>query len=402
MPADKNNMRRNIRIVFKDTYLRPCLRILGLQFIEKMNDKKLIIGITAGDCNGIGYEIILKTFADPRLAEMFTPIVYGSRKYFTQYRKDLNLDNVNFQLLDNMNNIQPKKLNLVHCVTDVEDLQPGVVTKAAGTGSLQALERATKDLLEGKIHALITAPINKDNIQSDEFKFPGHTEYLEKACGAPDSLMFLVSPDLKIGVVTGHVPVAQVASKISSEKILSKLKLMHGSLKKDFQIRKPKIAVLGLNPHAGDNGLLGKEEIEIISPAIAKAKTEGIFAHGPYSADGFFGNGMYKNFDGVLGMYHDQGLIPFKTLSFGSGVNFTAGLPIIRTSPDHGTAYEIAGQNKADESSFRNAIYEAMDILENRKTYKEISANPLVITDKDKMGRGAYTEEERHLRGMEN
>ncbi|MCX6182923.1 MAG: 4-hydroxythreonine-4-phosphate dehydrogenase PdxA [Bacteroidetes bacterium] len=367
-----------------------------------MNDKKLIIGITAGDCNGIGYEVILKTFADPRLAEMFTPVIYGSRKYFTHYRKELNLDSVNFQLVDNIATAQPKKLNLVNCVTDTEEIQPGVVTKEAGTGSLQALERATKDLLENKIHALITAPINKDNIQSDEFRFPGHTEYLEQASGAKDSLMFLVSPELKIGVVTGHVPVAEVAGKISVEKILSKLTLMNNSLKNDFLIRKPKIAVLGLNPHAGDNGLLGKEEIEIISPAIAKAKAEGIFAHGPYSADGFFGNGMYKNFDGVLGMYHDQGLIPFKTLSFGSGVNFTAGLSIVRTSPDHGTAYEIAGQNKADESSFRNAIYSAMDILANRKLQHEISGNPLVITDKDKMGRGSYSEEERHLRGMEN
>ncbi len=332
-----------------------------------MNDKKLIIGITAGDCNGIGYEVILKTFADPRLAEMFTPVIYGSKKYLYYYRKELALESVNFQLLENINAVQPKKINLVNCVDDAEEIQPGVVAKAAGIGSLQALERATKDLLENKIHALITAPINKDNIQSEEFKFPGHTEYLEKACGAADSLMFLVSPDLKIGVVTGHVPVAQVAGKISIDKILSKLTLMNKSLKNDFLIRKPKIAVLGLNPHAGDNGLLGKEEIEIISPAIAKAKAEGIFAHGPYSADGFFGNGMYKNFDGVLGMYHDQGLIPFKTLSFGSGVNFTAGLPIVRTSPDHGTAYEIAGQNKADESSFRNAIYSAMDILANRK-----------------------------------
>ncbi len=395
-------MTRNIRIIFKDTYLRPSLRILGLQFIDKMNDKKLIIGITAGDCNGIGYEVILKTFADPRLAEMFTPVIYGSRKYLTYYRKELNLESVNFQLLENINSVQPKKLNLVNCVTDNEEVQPGVVTKEAGTGSLQALERATKDLLENKIDALVTAPINKDNIQAEDFRFPGHTEYLEKACGAADSLMFLVSPDLKIGVVTGHVPVAQVAEKINIEKIVSKLTLMNKSLKNDFLIRKPKIAVLGLNPHAGDNGLLGKEEIEIISPAIAKAKAEGIFAHGPYSADGFFGNGMYKNFDGVLGMYHDQGLIPFKTLSFGSGVNFTAGLPIVRTSPDHGTAYEIAGQNKADESSFRNALYSAMDILANRKLQKEISGNPLVITDKDKMGRGSYSEEERHLRGMEN
>jgi 4-hydroxythreonine-4-phosphate dehydrogenase len=367
-----------------------------------MNDKKLIIGITAGDCNGIGYEVILKTFADPRLAEMFTPVIYGSRKYLTYYRKELNLESVNFQLLENINNVQPKKLNLINCVSDNEDIQPGVVTKEAGTGSLQALECATKDLLENKIDALVTAPINKDNIQAEDFRFPGHTEYLEKACGAADSLMFLVSPDLKIGVVTGHVPVSEVANKISAEKILSKLTLMNKSLKNDFLIRKPKIAVLGLNPHAGDNGLLGKEEIEIISPAIAKAKAEGIFAHGPYSADGFFGNGIYKNFDGVLGMYHDQGLIPFKTLSFGSGVNFTAGLPIVRTSPDHGTAYEIAGQNKADESSFRNALYSAMDILANRKLQKEISGNPLVITDKDKMGRGSYSEEERHLRGMEN
>ena len=398
----KNNIRRNIRIVFKDTYLRPSLRILSVQFIEKMDDKKLIIGITAGDCNGVGYEIILKTFSDSRLADMFTPIVYGSRKYFSHYRNELKLESVTFQLLDNMNAIQPKKLNLINCVDDREEIQPGISTKSAGLGSLQALERATKDLLENKIHALVTAPINKENIQSEAFKFPGHTEYLEKACGAADSLMFLVSPGLRVGVVTGHVPMAEVANKINIEKILSKLQLMNDSLKNDFLIRKPKIAVLGLNPHAGDNGLLGKEEIEIIAPAIAKAKTEGIFAHGPYSADGFFGNGVYKEFDAVLGMYHDQGLIPFKTLSFGSGVNFTAGLPIVRTSPDHGTAYEIAGQNKADESSFRNAIYEALDVINNRKLQKEVSGNPLVISDKDKMEKRSYSEEDRHLRGMEN
>ena len=367
-----------------------------------MNDKKLIIGISAGDCNGIGYEVLLKTLADPRITEMFTPVIYGSRKYLSYYRTALAIEGMNFQLLENTNNVQAQKINLVNCVTDSEEIQPGVVTKEAGNGSLQALERATADLLENKIDALVTAPINKDNIQSEEFKFPGHTEFLEKACGASDSLMFLVSPEMKIGVVTGHVPVAQVASQISIEKILSKLNLMNESLKKDFQIRKPKIAVLGLNPHAGDNGLLGQEEIEIISPAIAQAKAKGIFAQGPYSADGFFGNGMFKEFDAVLAMYHDQGLIPFKTLSFGSGVNFTAGLPIVRTSPDHGTAYEIAGQNKADESSFRNAIYEAIDIIANRKTHKAISGNPLVITDKDKMEKRSYSEEDRHLRGMEN
>ncbi len=368
-----------------------------------MSDKKLIIGITHGDFNGIGYEVILKTFSDNRLLEMFTPVIYGSRKHFTFYRDLLKIEGINFQLLDNINNVVHKKINLVNCIDDTADTQPGEITKAAGAAALSALERAGKDLLEKKIHALITAPINKDNIQSETFKFPGHTEYLENLAGAKDSLMFMVSEGLKIGVVTGHVPMAEVAKNINAEKILSKLKLVNNSLKEDYQIRKPKIAVLGLNPHAGDNGLLGKEEIEIIEPALKKAKEAGIFAMGPYSADGFFGNGVYKNFDAVLAMYHDQGLIPFKTLSFGSGVNFTAGLPFVRTSPDHGTAYEIAGQGKADESSFRSAIYEALDIIENRKLNKEITANPLQIVDKETFGRGArYSEEERSLRGMEN
>jgi 4-hydroxythreonine-4-phosphate dehydrogenase len=368
-----------------------------------MSDKKLIIGITQGDYNGVGYEIILKTFSDARLLEMFTPVVYGSRKFFTYYRDLLKMEGVMFQLIDDIQKAQPKKLNLISCVDETEDPQPGLSTAGGGKGALQALECATKDLVENKIDALVTAPINKDNIQSEEFKFPGHTEYLEHAAGAKDSLMFMVTEGLKIGVVTGHVPVAEVAQKISAEKILSKLQLMHKSLEQDYQIRKPRIAVLGLNPHAGDNGLLGKEEIEIISPAIKQAKEKGIFAMGPYSADGFFGNGLYKNFDAVLAMYHDQGLIPFKTLSFGSGVNFTAGLPIVRTSPDHGTGYEIAGKGTADESSFRNAIYEAMDIIANRIISKEITANPLQIVDKEKFGRNErYSDVERSLRGMEN
>lgn len=368
-----------------------------------MGDKKLIIGITQGDHNGVGYEIILKTFADSRLLDMFTPVIYGSRKFLTYYRDLLKIEGTMFQLIDDVQKAQPKKLNLISCVDESEEVQIGLSTPGGGKGALQALERATKDLVENKIDALVTAPINKDNIQSDQFKFPGHTEYLENAAGAKDSLMFMVTEGLKIGVVTGHVPVAQVASKISSEKILSKLNLMNQSLVQDYQIRKPKIAVLGLNPHAGDNGLLGKEEIEIISPAIKTAKEKGIFVHGPYSADGFFGNGLYKNFDAVLAMYHDQGLIPFKTLSFGSGVNFTAGLPFVRTSPDHGTGYEIAGKGIADESSFRAAIYEALDVIGNRRISKEITANPLQIVDKEKFAKNArYSDEDRNFRGMEN
>jgi 4-hydroxythreonine-4-phosphate dehydrogenase len=266
---------------------------------------------------------------------------------------------------------------MINCWDEEVKIELGVANETGGKYALLSLERAMNDLLAGQIDALVTAPINKHNIQSENFNFPGHTEYIQTRVGASDSLMFMVSDDIRVGVVTGHIPVGAVAKAVTKEKILSKLALMHESLKNDFWIQKPKIAVLGLNPHAGDNGLIGKEEQEIVIPAIQEANEQGIFAFGPFAADGFFANHSYVKFDAVLAMYHDQGLIPFKSIAFHSGVNFTAGLPVVRTSPDHGTGYDIAGKNLASEQSFREAMFLAMHIVERRREYAELTANPL-------------------------
>ncbi|RYG37172.1 MAG: 4-hydroxythreonine-4-phosphate dehydrogenase PdxA, partial [Chitinophagaceae bacterium] len=269
---------------------------------------------------------------------------------------------------------------MINCWEEDVKLEPGVINATGGKYALLSLEKATADLLAGDLDALVTAPINKDNIQSDTFNFPGHTEYLQQQDSAPESLMFLVSDTLKVGVVTGHIPIVQVPQNITGEKILAKLKLMNASLRNDFWIRKPKIAVLGLNPHASDNGLIGGEEQQVIIPAIAEARENDIMAFGPYPADAFFGNGSYHQFDAVLAMYHDQGLIPFKQLAFESGVNFTAGLSFVRTSPDHGTAYDIAGQNKASDESFREALFAAIRIVKNRRENLELNENPLAFS----------------------
>jgi len=339
--------------------------------------EKYKIGISIGDVNGIGLEIIIKTLADSAIYNYCTPIVYGHTKVASFHRRSINAHDLNFNVITHPSQAHHKKANMINCWEEDVKIDLGVSNEIGGKYAFLSLERATADLLAGEIDALVTAPINKDNIQNENFNFPGHTEYLQERDEAAESLMFLVSDTLRVGVVTGHIPVAQIASSITAEKIIGKLKLMNESLRTDFWIRKPKIAVLGLNPHAGDNGLIGKEEQEIIAPALEEARATGILAFGPYPADGFFANGSYQQFDAVLAMYHDQGLIPFKQISFESGVNFTAGLSFVRTSPDHGTAYDIAGQNKASEVSFREALFTALQIVRHRNENEELNENPL-------------------------
>jgi 4-hydroxythreonine-4-phosphate dehydrogenase len=344
-----------------------------------ISSKDIKIGITQGDPNGIGYEVIIKTLSDNRMLEICTPIIYGSKSAFNQHIKKEHKDSLKFHFIDDTREANHKSPNFLDCVKDDFKVEIGVGTKNSGASAFKALEKAVADLKEGKIDVLVTAPINKDNIQSENFKFPGHTEYLASQDEKKESLMFMVSDKLKISVVTGHIPLSEISQAITSESIFEKIISMEKSLKLDFSIRKPKIAVLGLNPHAGDNGLLGKEDQEIILPAIKKAKEKGLLVYGPFSADGFFGSGTYAKYDGVTAMYHDQGLIPFKTIAFGQGTNFTAGLSFIRTSPDHGTGFDIAGQNKADESSLRQAIYTGIDIFKNRSLNQNLLSNQLKI-----------------------
>lgn len=345
------------------------------------------IGITQGDINGVGYEVIIKTLLEPHIYEFCIPVIYGSAKVASYHRKALNLDHFQLNQVRNADEAVARKANIINCVDENIKVELGKSTIIAGEASLMALEKATEDLKNNKIHALVTAPVNKDNMQSPHFKFPGHTEYFTHNFNVKESLMFMVSNVLKIGLVTNHVPISQVSEAITIDKILTKLKLMNDSLIKDFGIRKPRIAVLGLNPHAGDNSLLGTEEKHIIEPAIEKAQQDNILVFGPYGSDGFFGAGNHTKFDGVLAMYHDQGLLPFKTLCFDDGVNYTAGMPVVRTSPAHGTAYEIVGTNVANESSFRSALYMAYDIYNNRKSYKEMNANPLQVQDRTTVNR---------------
>jgi len=343
--------------------------------------EKIKIGISSGDFNGIGLEVIIKTFQDSRILEICTPLVYGSAKIASFHRKALGIADFSFNTIASPEDASTKKPNLIDCWQKDIEVSFGKSTEEAGKYALTSLEAATADLSSGKIDALVTAPINKDNIQSEVFDFPGHTEYLtDKFEG--NSLMLMVSENIKVGVATNHIPVSKIANTLSADNIFSKLKILNKTLIQDFCINNPRIAVLGLNPHAGDNGLIGKEEENIIIPAINNAKSVGVSAFGPYPADGFFGSGNYKNFDAILAMYHDQGLIPFKSLSFGEGTNYTAGLNIIRTSPDHGVAYEIAGQNKANEMSFRSAIYTACDIHKNRMFSEKINENPLKVKGK--------------------
>lgn len=355
-----------------------------------MENEKIIIGITHGDINGIGYEVVLKTLADNRMLEQFVPVVYGSSKAAAFHRKHLDIQGLNLNVVNSIEDINHKRVNVINCVDEDIKVELGASTEEAGKAALVALEMATEDLKNGKLQAIVTAPINKKNIQSATFKFPGHTEYLEQKFGGDTpALMMLVNDVMRVAVVTGHIPIDKIASALTEKLILDKLTVLNASLKKDFSIIRPRIAVLGLNPHAGDEGVIGDEEKTVIVPAIKEAEKLGIIAVGPYPADGFFGSGNFNKFDAVLAMYHDQGLIPFKTVSMDTGVNFTAGLSVIRTSPDHGTAYDIAGQNIASEESFRQALYMAYDIYVNRKSNIEIAANPLKVEQRS----------ERHERG---
>ncbi|SFE14999.1 4-hydroxythreonine-4-phosphate dehydrogenase PdxA [Thermophagus xiamenensis] len=341
------------------------------------NEKRVKVAITQGDINGIGYEVIFKTLADTKTLDLFTPVIYGSSKVAAYHRKALNISNFSLNNVHSGEDAIPKRVNIVNCLDDNVRVELGKATETSGKAAFDALKRAVEDLKRGAVDVLVTAPINKHVIQSEQFAFPGHTEFLAEQFNASSHIMLMVSSKLKVGVVTGHIPLKEVAASITTEKILEKIRVLDHSLRIDFTIRKPRIAVLGLNPHAGDNGLIGDEENNIIIPAIEAARNEGIMALGPYPADGLFGSGQVDKFDAVLAMYHDQGLAPFKSIGFSEGVNYTAGLPIVRTSPDHGTAYEIAGENKADPESFRQAVYLAIDIFKRRKLHGEISANPL-------------------------
>lgn len=341
------------------------------------DNRKIKIGITHGDINGIGYEVILKTFDDPLMLELCTPVVYGSPKIATYHRKALDLT-TNFSIVSSASEAVHNKLNIVNCTEDEVKVEFSKPTMDAGNAALQALEKALEEYKNGLIDVLVTAPINKHTIQSDAFQFPGHTEYIEERVGEGNkALMILLKDDFRIALVTGHIPVREIASTITVDLIKEKLEIFSNSLKYDFGISSPRIAVLALNPHAGDNGLIGKEEEEIIIPAMREMIAKGIQCFGPYPADGFMGSGNYTHFDGILAMYHDQGLAPFKALAMDEGVNFTAGLPIVRTSPAHGAAYDIAGQGQASEDSFRQAIYVAMDVYRNRSQEKTLRANPL-------------------------
>lgn len=342
-----------------------------------MEKKVIVAGISQGDINGIGYEVIIKTLMDNQINDICVPVVYGSPKVAAYHRKALNINNFSFNNIRSAEEANIKKANMINCLDDNVRVELGKSTPQGGEAALVSLEMAVEDLLNGKIDVLITAPIDKQNIQSDSFHFNGHTEYLKSKAGNGDTLMFMIGESMRIGVATGHVPLKDVPEMITVDLILRKLRLMSQSLILDFAIRRPRIAVLGLNPHAGDNSLVGMEEAEIIIPAIQQSVKEGILAFGPYPADGFFGAGSFTKFDGILSMYHDQGLTPFKALSFDTGVNFTAGLPFIRTSPVHGTAFPIAGKGEASESSFRQAVYLACKIFKNRLLYSEITHNPL-------------------------
>lgn len=343
-----------------------------------MEDKRKIrVGITHGDINGIGYEVILKAFSEMTMFDLCTPIVYGSPKVAAYHRKALDIS-TNFTIVTSAEEAQDNRLNILNCVDDELKVELSKPTVDGGKAALAALEKALEDYQEGLIDVLVTAPINKHTIQSDSFKFPGHTEYIEEKAGEGNkALMILLKGDFRMALATGHIPVRDIASTLTKELIVEKLKIFHRSLMQDFGIDSPRIAVLSLNPHAGDNGLIGDEERNIIKPAIDEMVNKGMHCFGPYPADGFMGSGNYSHFDGILAMYHDQGLAPFKALAMDEGVNYTAGLPIVRTSPAHGTAYDIVGQGIAEESSFRQAIYTAMDVYRNRLVEKEIHARPL-------------------------
>lgn len=338
--------------------------------------QKPAIGVSIGDINGIGPELIIKTFTDQRILEFCTPVIFTSNKVINFYRKSSGDITFNYQNIKDFSRLNPKQVSIFNCWEEDVAIQPGQLTETGGKYAIRSLKAAAEALKENKIQGLVTAPIHKNNTQSHDFNFTGHTPYLKHLFGVNDVLMLMVAGDFRVGLVTEHLPVKEIAEHITRENILSKLAILHASLIKDFGIDKPKIAVLGLNPHAGDEGLIGKEEETIIKPAIKEARHK-YLVMGPFSADAFFARRQYEKFDAVLAMYHDQGLIPFKSLALSEGINFTAGLPAIRTSPDHGTAFDIAGKNKADHSSFLASIYECLDIINRRNTYRENNKNPL-------------------------
>jgi 4-hydroxythreonine-4-phosphate dehydrogenase len=342
-----------------------------------MNQFKPVIGITCGDLNGIGVELIIKTFSDQRVLEQCTPLVFASNKVINFYRKAVPDINLNYISTKELNRISPKQVNVFNCWEEEVVITPGQLNETGGRYAVMSLRAAVAALKQKQIDGLVTAPIHKKNIQSDSFNFTGHTPFLKHEFAASDVVMMLCAGDFRVALVTEHVPIGEVSQHITKESILSKLNILNQSLQKDFGIDKPRIAVLGLNPHAGDEGLVGSEEENVIKPAIREAKNNNILAVGPYSADAFFARKSYDRFDAVLAMYHDQGLIPFKALAIGEGVNYTAGLPFIRTSPDHGVAFDIAGKGIADTSSFMTAIFECIDIIRRRNDYEENRKNPL-------------------------
>jgi len=342
-----------------------------------MEERKIRVGITHGDINGVGYEVILKAFSDPTMLELCTPIIYGSPKVAAYHRKAMDIQ-ITFSIVNSRADIQDGRVNILNCTEDELKVELTKPTAEAGKAALSALEKALQDYREGVFDVLVTAPINKHTIQSDTFHFPGHTEYIEERVGKGEkALMILLKDDFRVALVTGHIPVSEISRTLTKELIMEKMAIFHRSLKQDFGIDSPRIAVLSLNPHAGDEGLIGTEEQIVIIPAMQEMMAKGVLCFGPYPADGFMGSGNYTHFDGILAMYHDQGLAPFKALAMDEGVNFTAGLPIVRTSPAHGTAYDIAGQGIASEDSFRQAIYVALDVFRNRQIEREINARPL-------------------------
>ncbi len=362
---------------------------------RRPNRKNLnnIIGISHGDFNGIGYEVLLKTFSDKRLMEMCTPILYGSSKILSYYKKMLDIPDFAFVNIRRVDQAEKGRFNILNIINEEVKIDVGQPTEMGGKLAALSLDMVTNDIMNGRLDAIVTLPINKGNIQSDTFTFPGHTEYLTKKFKAQDSLMIMSCSRINIGIMTNHLALKEVPDVVTEELILRKLRTMHNALKRDFGISMPKIAVMALNPHAGDHGINGNEDEKIVAPTIIKAFNEGILAFGPFPADGFFGSNDFNNYDAVLALYHDQGLIPFKLMSFAEGVNFTAGLPYVRTSPAHGTAYHIAGKNIADAQSFRNAVYLAIDIIENRQEYDELTSNVLQISSKDNVADEDITDE---------
>ena len=367
-------------LLFKKINSLKLENYLNLATYKKIKMNKPKIGISIGDINGIGLEIIIKTFSDQRIADMCTPVIYGSSKVVSYHKNIVDIE-FKFNAIRSAEFLKSDKINVVNCWPDSVNITLGSATQTSGECARMSLDAATADLKAGWIDALVTAPINKGAMKMADFPYPGHTEYLTDQFGIEESLMLMVSDQMRVGLVTNHLAVKDIAAAITKSIILKKIKILNQSLKIDFGIERPTIAVLGLNPHAGDNGAIGEEEETIIRPAIVECKKKGILAVGPFAADGFFASGQFSKFDGILAMYHDQGLAPFKALCVKNGVNFTAGLPFVRTSPDHGTAYEIAGKNEADTASFRKAVFSAIDICRIRKVHQDMHANTLKVKD---------------------